>query len=443
MVVIITILLAIFILSLFHCQAQACTTILIGANLTEDNVIMHGHIEDMGINAEGEIWHTEETNWESGKEIAVPYVKISQPEKTIAYWASGNSLGTSGLGIDNSLESYNSVLVGVNQCGVCVSCNWCYSREQVCERQGIRRYALRQLILERAHSAYQGVLLLGEFMNQWGQADWNGLLFAISDARGGWIVEITTKHWVARRVRDDEIFVAANRFTIGRDFDLGSCDIENFSIQQQWRNEGDFSFCASYTLPERAESPYDVLREERIKDYLKIHKGRICVNHILEIFQDRYEGTKYFRFPREDVELWEKTCEEHNLPRPICTNLAQSFFVTKNAPAGNICFIGLGTPGYSGVVPLLPNSKTLPKEFSQSGKDSAWSVFRNLGLLADRQYSVRSSYLKNEWRRMNDWTQKQAAQAIKADAREQSALTFQIGETVLATAQKLLMRWTD
>ena len=64
--------------------------------------------------------------------------------------------------------------------------------------------------------------IVGRLIETHGQADWGGLIYHLADPEEAWVVETTTDNWVAQRIRDDEIHVTANRFRIGRDYDLSS-----------------------------------------------------------------------------------------------------------------------------------------------------------------------------------------------------------------------------
>ena len=163
------------IFSLIPAMSEGCTTILAGKKATADGSVLHGHNEDMGFTAVGRLWPVPAASHEQGKKIQVPYVELDLPASTLRYWASGNAYGSSGLGIASETRPYDSVLVGMNELGVTMSCNWMYSKEENLPGKGVRRYAMRQLILERAKTARDAVKLVGDLIDAYGQADWGGL----------------------------------------------------------------------------------------------------------------------------------------------------------------------------------------------------------------------------------------------------------------------------
>ncbi len=217
-----SILMLIVILILIPVTSEGCTTILAGKNTTADGSVLHGHNEDMGFTAVGRLWPVPAATHRKGSTVDVPYVSLELPDVTYGYWASGNAFGTSGLGIAAESRSYDSVLVGMNEFGLTMSCNWMYSKEENLPGQGVRRYALRQLILERAKTAREAVEFIGKIIDTHSQADWGGLTYCLADPDEAWIVETTSKNWVARRVKDDEVLVIANRFTIGEEYEIAS-----------------------------------------------------------------------------------------------------------------------------------------------------------------------------------------------------------------------------
>ena len=188
----------------------------------------------------------------------------------------------------------------MNQWGVTMSCNWMYSKEESLPEKGIRRYAIRQLILERCKTAREAVDLIGGFIDKYGQADWSGLDYCLADPKEAWIVETTSKNWVAKRVKDNEFIVIANRFVIGEDFDMASKGLMDYAVKMGWYDQkidGKFNFKKVYGRPDRMNSPYDVDRENRASELLEGKHGVMTPEDLFQVLMDRYEGTNKFRKP--------------------------------------------------------------------------------------------------------------------------------------------------
>ncbi len=387
--------------------SHSCTTVLIGKEMTADGSVIHAHNEDMGFSAVGRLWAAEAATHKTGDMLEVPYVTIPQPEQTYQYWASGNTLASTGLGISSEARPYDSVLVGMNQWGVAMSCNWMWSKEANMPEKGIRRYAVRQLILERAKTARDAVKIIADFIDQHGQADWGGLDYCLADPNEAWIVETATHHWVARRVKDDEILVVANRYTIGKDYDMSSKGLIDFAKEKGWYDpsKGDFSFREVYGRPDKINQAYDKDRETRAKNLLENKKGVITPKDLFLVLRDRYEGTPKYTKPLQ-VENWREMSEGRLIPRTIATNLSQSSSVAclrSDMPVevGAMMWYAMASPQYSGYFPVYAGAVAVPEEFSNVSSayspDSAWWTFRMLQKVGDPQYDLAYPTVNNFW----------------------------------------------
>ena len=440
--------------------AIACTTILVGRGLTADGSILHAHNEDMGNEAVGRLWQVPPATHEEGL-LEVPYVAIPRAEKTFGYWASGNALGVgglgvSGLGVSDKDRPYDSVLVGLNEKGLSLSCNWAHSRAENAEGVGLRRYAIRQLLLERASSARHGVELLGRWIEEHGQADWGGLIYHLADPREAWVVETTTRNWVARRVRDDEIRVTANRFRIGSDYDLASFSLVRDAVAAGWLEEpaDRLDFARVFGRPGKMDQPYDTRREERAEALLAAKRGELTPEDLFPVLRDRYEGTDFYTPPQEGP-VWREDLEANpKLSRTIATNLAQSSFVAHLRPdlpveVGAMVWFAMATPGWAGYFPLYAAGGSVPEAFSRSAlresDDSAWWIFRRAQRSGDRFYDLMAPPTRRLWARYRRQTvelqpeverraldllaegKEGAAREVLADfASERAAKTFEI-----------------
>ncbi len=385
----------------------SCTTILIGNKLTADGSVIHAHNEDMGMDAVGRLWVVKPQTYPKGSMLKVPYASIPQPVETWQYWASGNAPGTKGLGILEKDQPYSSVLVGMNQWGLTMSCNWMYSKEENMPEKGIRRYAIRQLILERAKTAREAVQLIADFIEEYGQADWSGLTYCLADSREAWIVETTTRHWVARRVRDDEIWVVANRFTIGSDYDLASEELEEFAKEMQWVDPAkqNFSFRNAYGRPDRMSQAYDIDRESRVIDLLEDKKGSITPRDMFIVLRDRYEGTSKYAKPLP-AEISREYCEGNTVPRALSTNICQSSSVAHLRPemptaVGSVMWYAMAAPNFSEYFPIYAGATTIPEFYSSKNSEqsekSAWWTFKMLQKTGDDCYDAAQPLANSFW----------------------------------------------
>ena len=400
--------------ALFECRdVAACTTILVGRTLTADGSVILGHNEDMGLTATGRLWSQQARSFKERVRIEVPYVSLQQPHRTHAYWASGNPKGSTGLGISTQHHHYDSVLVGMNQWGVAMACNWAHSKEEAVPKKGIRRYAIRQLILERSKTAREAVDLIGSLIDEHGQADWGGLIYNVADSNEAWVVETTTYHWAALRVPDDAIHAVANRFTIDDDFDLASQDLAQYAETCGWYDpsRGKLSFRDAYGLPEKMNQPYDINREARIHKLLDGKRGFIEPKDIFVVLRDRYEGTDKYTRPQQTPVWRENLDKDQSLSRTISSNLCQSSSVAqlrRNLPVevGAIMWYTMANPGYSNYFPVYACADRVPEAFSlqddKRSPDSAWWLFKNLQLAGDSNYESFYPLVSNFWSAHHD-----------------------------------------
>ena len=414
--------------AIFECRdAAACLTILVGKELTADGSVILGHNEEVGLEATGRLWFQQARNFKESVRVEVPYVSLPQPDSIYAYWASGNPKGSAGLGISTQHLPYDSVLIGMNQWGVAMACNWAHSKEEVAPKKGIRRYAIRQLILERCKTAREAVELIGSLIDEHGQADWGGLIYNVADSNEAWVVETTTRHWVARRVPDDAIHAVANRFTIGDDFDLASQDLAQFAEARGWYdpNHGKLSFRDAYGLPEKMNQPYDIDRETRIHKLLDDKRGLIEPEDLFVVLRDRYEGTDKYTRPQQTSVWREDLDKKPSLSRTISSNLCQSSSVVQlrghlPVEVGAVMWYAMANPGYSSYIPIYAGADRVPEAFSwQDGKrspDSAWWLFKNLQLAGDRDYEKFYPLVNNFW------TAHRASVAVRRQRIEEKAL---------------------
>lgn len=102
---------------------------------------------------------------------------------------------------------------GLNEYGVAVRDIWSTSRQELIEmtpatQTGPNYSDLARLVLERAKTAREGVLLIGELIDKYGYADYGGNSHLIADAEEAWVVIECAggqKLWAAERLGPDSI----------------------------------------------------------------------------------------------------------------------------------------------------------------------------------------------------------------------------------------------
>jgi dipeptidase len=152
----------------------------------------------------------------------------------------------------------------INEWGVSVTSDNCPSREDKPRiTDGGIGYMLRRLVAERAKSAREGVLLAGRLVERFGYID-SGRTYIICDPDEGWLFCVVNgKHWLAKRVPDNQVAMIANTYTIhqvdlsDRDNFLASKDIIKYAVSRGWykpEKDGPFDFARAYANPKSASS---------------------------------------------------------------------------------------------------------------------------------------------------------------------------------------------
>jgi len=167
----------------------------------------------------------------------------------------------------------------INEWGLCITSDNCPSREDKPDlTNGGIGYMLRRLVAERAKTAREGVLLAGKLVERFGYIA-SGRTYIISDPSEGWLFCVVQgKHWLARRVPDNEVAIVANTYTIRQvnladpDNFLACEDIITYAQSRNWYDpakDGPFDFAAAYASPGSAAHPSNLGRQWQGLTYLK------------------------------------------------------------------------------------------------------------------------------------------------------------------------------
>lgn len=153
-----------------------------------------------------------------------------------------------------------------NEWGVAVASDGCGTREDSYDELVARGditdggigYLLRRLIAQRAKTSREGIQIAGEFLNHFGYAD-SGRSLTVADSNEAWILSVVRgKHWLAKRVPDDEVVILPNVHIItdvnldDTDNFIGSPDIIDYAIKRGWYEPSsgkEFSFRDAYNPP--------------------------------------------------------------------------------------------------------------------------------------------------------------------------------------------------
>ena len=291
---------------LLYCDETNCFSIIVGSKATEDGSVLLAHNEDdKGKNFFVNVHRISPLNHSSPTVIKLKNnATISQINQTFGFlWLQIPDI--------EFADSY------INENGVVIVSNACESREDKPDlTNGGIGFMLRRIVAERATSARHAIEIAGSLIERFGYYS-SGRTLCIADSTEGWILHIVKgKHWIARRVPDNEVAVVSNYYTIRnftmknrKDF-LGSPDIVYYATKRGWydpRKDGDFDFAKVYSDLKNFKSMVNILRQWRgsnllSEDKYKIDsrfpfsfkpKKKIKIGNLFRVLRDHYEGTEY------------------------------------------------------------------------------------------------------------------------------------------------------
>ena len=375
---------------------QACTVLIAGKNTTEDGSILFGKTEDDSRLQVDYLWRFPRKNHPKGAflQANLQGLKIPQREQTYAYW------------LDECPPTHYSNMV-INEWGVAFGSNGCQSREdpvEVLEEKGQIEdggigFMLRIMLAQRAKTARQAVLMAADLIDRYGYRP-SGRNLNIVGPDAAWQLQMVRgKHYVARRVRDDEVAIVSNTFSI-REVDLddrenfiASPDIIDYAIERGWydpEEDGAFDFAKAYA-PEEAHLSNSnnhrqwilgqVLNEGFPVSLEEAELGRLPVavkpdrklelSDIMDLLRNHYEGTELDRSEGHQF-------SPHHTPHTVCrysTHKATVVQQRSNMPVeiGTVLWRALGQPCQSVFVPWYLATREFPgpytrKDYKRTGK---------------------------------------------------------------------------
>jgi dipeptidase len=280
-----------------------CFTILVGKNASVDGSVFIAHNEDdlndhnyLDLHKIPRIKHTA-----GEKQIFLNNTdSIDEVEETFGYfWISGSKYAEDQF---------------LNEWGVAITSN--SSQSKVQNGNGRIDHNLRKIVIERARTARDAVKIAGSIIEKYGYAT-SGRIYSIADPNEAWVFEVANgKHWIARRVPDDEVVIIPNYYVID-DFNktdtlnyLSSPDIIDYAVTNGWYNpqtDTSFNFRKVYCHKNRFDAIWNIARkwvilnmfsEKQYEFYDDFPfsikpKEKISIQSLINALQNHYENTEY------------------------------------------------------------------------------------------------------------------------------------------------------
>jgi dipeptidase len=282
-----------------------CFSVIAGKNATADGSVMFAHNEDDWGDQMVNFYKVPAIDYQPGEMITMETgAKLQQPKQTYSYlWLEMPEMSFS--------DSY------MNEWGVTIASDACSSREENGElTDGGIGYWLRRAMAERSKSAREAVKIGGALVSQYGYAS-SGRTYCIADTKEAWMLSVVNgKHWVAKRIPDDEVAIIPNYYTITT-INLkdtlnyyGSSDLVDYAIKKKWYNAktmGEFNFREVYSNQDNLKNMGNIVRhwsainllsekqytvEESIPFSFK-PKQKMNLSMLFTVLRNHNEGSEY------------------------------------------------------------------------------------------------------------------------------------------------------
>ena len=307
---------------------------------------------------------------------------------------------------------------------------------------------LSRIALERCRTAREAILLIGSLIEEYGLYG-TGETLPVADTEEGWVIEMAPSPegkgglWVAKKVPDGEVFVAANQFRIRevnpddpdmmfsknlheiaqkhgwwkpedgmldwlRTVSLGEYNHPYYSLRRVWR-------VLSLVAPSKNYSPW--VEDGFTKDYpfSVAPDKKLTVRDVMRLHRDHYEGTEFdltkgaaagpFGYPDRFYGPYDgagdvgdpKRVLEGAWERPLSVTYCGYVFVAQArswlpSPVGGRMWLGLDKPSDTVFIPFHIGVNRLPSsvevcDTTKFSRESAWWTFNFLANYAGLKYS--------------------------------------------------------
>ncbi len=322
---------------------------------------------------------------------------------------------------------------------------------------------LSNIAAERTTTAREAVLLIGNLIEQYGYYG-TGETLPIADPDEAWVIEMTGGTadgtgglWVAQKVPDGTVFVAANTFRI-RDIDPDDPDIlysKNLFATARangWWNPSEgkpdwlrtvsngeyshpyYSLARVWSIynriaPSQNFSPFVSDTYSRVYPFSQKPDHPLTTSEVFSLFRDHYEGTVFdlttgeAAGPFGDPYRWRGPYDNHEQitpgevrpgawPRPVSEMYTGYSHITQARgtfpdPVGGVVWFGFAQPAETAYMPFYAGGTDVPVSFrntnrSEFNRDTAFWAFNYVTSWATLNYQLMSPVIKAEQQRIEN-----------------------------------------
>lgn len=203
-------------------NATACSTVIVGKDVSKTGNIIVGHNEDNGGRILSAQYWVPAATHKKGEKIKFEEAaaEIPQVEKTFGfYWS--QTYDPSGASFSDGFVNENGVVIATN------ACTGIYEDDIMPTKDGGIGYGIRRLMAERATSARHAIEIAIDLLGKYGYFS-EGRTYTVADPKEAWQIAIHQGNtWVARRVKDNEIVYIPNNFMMDK---VDATDTENVIV---------------------------------------------------------------------------------------------------------------------------------------------------------------------------------------------------------------------
>ena len=409
-----------------------CTTVLVGRNASNDRSTMIARTDDGHFDEKKLVVVTPKQQKRHYKSV-LSHVFVELPENPLSYTASPSVDPANGIWAATGI---NAAGVGMTATETITSNPRVLAADPLVELQkpksrrekeisgGIGEEDIVVLVLPYIHSAREGVLRLGQLLEQYGTYESNGVAF--NDEKEIWWLEtIGGHHWMAKRVPDDAVVVMPNQFGMDS-FDLNdafgpkkdhlcSADLREFIAENHLdlNQNGDFNprniFGSHsdqdhvYNTPRawfmgRCLAPRSFRWDGPDADYTPesddipwsfVPERKLAVEDVKYLLSSNYQGTPYNPYLNHDTGLRGKY-RSIGINRTGVTSVCQ---IRPDYPVElrGVEWICFGSTTFDALLPVYTNVSKMPAYLANVSMDCSTENFywasRLIGALADHSYN--------------------------------------------------------
>ncbi len=205
---------------------MSCTTVLVGKKASNDGSTMIARNDDGFYDVKKLVVVPPEKQPRKYKSV-ISHLTIDLPDNPMSYTCCPNVDLKDGIWAATGINSANVGMTATETtttnarvlgCDPYVTYRKAKSKKEKDIPGGIGEEDLVVLVLPYIHSAKEGVIRLGQLIEQYGTYESNGIAFN-DENEVWWFESIGGHHWMARKVKDEEYVIMPNQFGLDR-FDL-------------------------------------------------------------------------------------------------------------------------------------------------------------------------------------------------------------------------------